>query len=269
VSGRRAPTAARALVGTLGVWGLLLTAGIAVTAAAATGAAPSIRTAVISSLGPGYTVVSEGPLNPSELASRWPDPAAAAGALATLARTTSTYERVWEDDGGANQVQDLLVAFPSVLGAQAFQQVAQHALQSGEIVSAGALAPIPGARRTVYFASTPRAGVGQAITMRAGTDVDLLSFLSTASARARPISPAAALRVAQAQHAAMVVGPGGTVAPAGGTAPKGPSFAALGWAALAVAVLGVAVATPVVLRRHRARTPDQGPGPRVRSESPS
>ena len=105
--------------------------------------------------------------------------------------------------------------------------------------------------------------------MRAGVYVDLLSFFSAASGNAQPISPADAERVARAQYEAMVAAPGGTVAAAGGAAPKGPSFAALGWAALAVAVLGVAVATPVVLRRHRARAPDQGPGPPVSSESPS
>ncbi len=266
-----ARAAAPVLVGgALALCGLLLPAGIAVGATAATGAtAPSLGTVVISNPGPGYTVTSEGPLNPSRFASRLPDPAAAAGAFATLARTIPTYERVWEDDGGANQVQDLLVGFPSVLGAQVFARAAQHALHSREIVSTGPLAPIPGARRTVYFSSTTQAGVGQAITMRAGSDVDLLSFFSAASGNAQPISPAEALRVAQAQRAAMVAAPGGTVATPGATAPKGPSLARFGWAALAVAVLALAVATPVLLRRHRAPDPHLGSGPAIGSGGPS
>lgn len=259
----RARAAARVLVaGALILGGLLLPAGIAVTAAAATHAAPSLGTVVIANPGPGYTLTSEGPLNPSEFASRSPDPAAATAAFATLAQNLATYERAWGDDGGANQVQDVLVRFPSVAGAQLFLQAAQHALESGEIVSAGPLAPIPGARRTVYFASTVQGGVGEAVAMRAGSYVDLLSFFSAAGRAARPISPAGALRVAQAQHAAIVAAPGGTVATVatpGGGAKKRASFAALGWAALAVAVLAVAVATPAILRRHRARTGPAGP----------
>ena len=109
----RARAAARVLVGgALGLCGLLLPAGIAVAAAAAARAAPALGTVVIPNPGPGYAVTSEGPLNPSQFASRSPDPAAAASAFATLAGPSRTYERVWEDDGGANQVQDLLVALP-------------------------------------------------------------------------------------------------------------------------------------------------------------
>ena len=79
-------------------------------------------------------------------------------------------------------------------------------------MSSGPLPAIPGARRTTYFASTTQAGVGQAITMRAGIYVDLLSFFSAASANAQPITPADAEQVARAQHAAMVAAPGGTAA---------------------------------------------------------
>ncbi|MGO9856222.1 MAG: hypothetical protein ACLPYY_14405 [Acidimicrobiales bacterium] len=268
----RGRAGARVLVGgALTLCGLLLPAGIAVGAAAAARAAPSLATVVIANPGPGYTVTSEGPLNRSRFASRLPDPVAAAGAFATLARTISTYERVWVDDGGSNQVQDLVVGFPSVVGAQVFLQAMVRALGSGEIVSAGPLAPIPGARRTIYFSPSTRAGVGQAITMRAGTDVAVLSFFSASAGKAQPVSPADALRAAQAQHAAMVAAPGGTVATPGAGASKGPSLATLGWAALAVAVLALAVATPVVLRRHRAAGPGPGPGPQpvIRSEGPS
>ena len=109
---------------------------------------------------------------------------------------------------GAHQVQDLLVRFPSGGVAQGFLQAAQRAFQSGEIVSTGALGAPPGRAWTVYFASGSRAGVGEVITMRVGTDVDLLSFLSRVSGHTPPISPADALRVAAAQHGAIAEGPG-------------------------------------------------------------
>ena len=117
---------------------------------------------------------------------------------------------MWQADGGLNQVQDLLVRFPDAAGAQVFLRAAQHSLESGEIVSSDALASIPGARRVTYFAATNQDGVGEAITMRAGIYVDLLSFFSAASGNAQPISPANAEKVAQAQYAAMVAAPGGT-----------------------------------------------------------
>ena len=90
---------------------------------------------VIPNLGLGYAVTSQGPLDPSRFASDAPDPSAAAGALSTLGKSISTYERVWQADGGLNQVQDLLVRFPDAVGAQVFLQAAQHSLESGEIVS--------------------------------------------------------------------------------------------------------------------------------------
>ncbi len=139
-------------------------------------------------------------------------------------------------------MQDLLVRFPDVVGAQVFLQAAQHSLESGEIVSSDPLPSIPGARRVTYFAATNEDGVGEAITMRAGVYVDLLSFFSAASGNAQPISPANAETVARAQHAAMVTAPGGAstagAAPAG--AKKGVSAGTIGLAALVVAVLALA-----------------------------
>jgi hypothetical protein len=221
----------------------------------AAGAAGSLDTVVIPDLGPGYAVTSQGPLKPSQFAANAPDPAAAEAALSTLARSISTYERVWEADGGFNQVQDLLVRFPSTAGAQVFLQAAQHSLESGEIVSSDALATIPGARRVTYFAATNEDGVGEAITMRVGIYVDLLSFFSAALGNARPISPANAARVAQAQQAAMVGAPGGATGTTGAPGAKkgGVSAGAIGLAVLVVAVLALALVTPLVLRRRRAQ----------------
>ena len=71
---------------------------------------------MIPNLAPGYTVTSQGPLDASQFASDAPDPSAAAGALSTLGGSISTYERVWQADGGLNQVQDLLVRFPDPAG---------------------------------------------------------------------------------------------------------------------------------------------------------
>jgi hypothetical protein len=226
----------------------------------AAGAAGSLGSVVIPNFGPGYAVTSQGPGNPSQFASNAPDPAATKGALSTLAGSSSTYARVWQADGGLNEVQDLLVQFPSAVGARVFLQAAQHSLESGEIVSSDALASIPGARRVTYFGAAGD-GVGQAITMRAGTYVDLLSFFSAASGNARPISPTDAERVALTQHAAMVGATGGAAphraAPA---AKKGDSAGAIGLAVLAVAVLALALVTPLVLQRRHRRALREAPG---------
>ncbi len=150
-------------------------------------------------------------------------------------------------------MQDLLVRFPDAVGAQVFLQAAQHSLESGEIVSSDPLPSIAGARRVTYFAATNQDGVGEAITMRAGVYVDLLSFFSAASGNARPISPANAETVAAAQHAAMVAAPGGaSTDSAAAGAKKGVSAGTIGLAVLVVAVLALALVTPLVLRRRRA-----------------
>jgi len=235
--------------------------------AGAGGAAPPLGSVVIPALGAGYTVTSEGPLDASEFASSSPDPSAAASALATLAGTIGTYERVWQDSGGHNEVQDLLVRFPSPVGAQVFLQAAQRSLQSGEIVSSGPLAGVPGAHRTTYFASTTQSGVGQAITMRAGDFVDLLSFFSAASGTAHPISPADAEQVAVAQHKAMVAAPGGTTPLAAASSGKRVTLGSVGLAAVAVVVLAVALLTPVMLRRRRGRADAGGPPDVMRSDA--
>ena len=232
----------------------ILTLLVGTAAGAGAGAAAPLGTVVIPNLGPGYAVTSQGALDPAQFASNAPDPSTAKAALSTLAKSISTYERVWQAAGGLNQVQDLLVRFPDVVGAQVFLQAAQHSLESGEIVSSDPLPSIPGARRVTYFAATNEDGVGEAITMRAGVYVDLLSFFSAASGNAQPISPANAETVARAQHAAMVAAPGGasTAEAATAGAKKGISAGTIGLAVLVVAVLALALVTPLVLRRRRA-----------------
>ena len=176
--------------------------------------APTLGTVVIPNVALAYTVTSQGPLNASQFASDAPNPSAAATALSTLGKSISTYERVWQGDGGLNQVQDLLVRFPNGVGAQVFLLAAQHSLETGEIVSSDPVPSIPGARRVTYFAATNQDGVGEAITMRAGVYVDLLSIFSAASGNAHPISPADAQQLAEVQHAAMARAPGGATADA-------------------------------------------------------
>jgi hypothetical protein len=217
-------------------------------AAAPAVASPQLSTVVLAAVGPGYAVTSQGPLDPTSFASNAPDPSAAAGALAALGRTVDTYQRIWLDGSHTNAVQDLVVRFSSAAAAQVFLQAARHALDSGEIVNSSPLDSVAGAQRTTYFGTTNQPGVGEAITMRAGVYVALLSFFSSASGNPRPISPADATRVAGAQHTAMAAAPGGRDASS-----RGVTVSSLGLAALAVAVLAAAVATPLVLRRrHQA-----------------
>ena len=129
-----------------------------------------------------------------------------------------------------------------------FLRAAQHSLDSGQIVSSDPLPSIAGARRVTYFAAADQDGVGEAVTMRAGRYVDLLSFFSAASGDARPVSPANAERVARAQHAAMVAAPGGATATGRAGTTKGVSAGTIGFAVLVAAVLAAAVATPAFLR---------------------
>ena len=250
------------------VLGAVSLAAPASTSAAAAASAPTLSTVVIPDLGPGYSVTSQGPLNPSQFASDSPDPSAASGALTTLAKTMSTYERVWQTSNSLNQVQDLVVRFPSTTGAKVFEQAAQQSLDHGEIVQKGPLPSIPGAQRVTYFAATNEDGVGEAITMSSGVYVALLSFFSAAAGNPQPISPADAETVAQAQYKAMVAVPGGTPAPSGRTASAATASAkkvttssAIWWAVLVVIVLAVAVATPLLLRRRQERAHAHQPLP--------
>ena len=147
-----------------------------------------------------------------------------------------------------------------------FLGAAQHSLESGEIVSKGPLPSIPGARLVTYFAATNESGVGEAITMRAGIYVALLSFFSAAAGNSQPITPADAEKVALAQHASLVSASGGkdATAPAreshnsvssavGAPAKKSTSSSDIGWAILAVVIIAAAVATPLLLHRRRQR----------------
>jgi hypothetical protein len=273
-AGRRARSGGvAALAGSVILWGAVLSpSALAAAADQPSAGTASLDTVVIPSPGPGYAVTSQGPLNSEQFTSRAPDPSAAARALSTLTRSMSTYERVWQADDGPNQVQDLLVRFPDDVGAQAFLQAAQRSLESGEIVSSDAMPSIPAARRVTYFAATNQDGVGEAVTMRAGVYVDLLSFFSAASAKGRPISPAKTEHVAQDQYAAMVQAPGGAhpkPAPPTAASTKSVSAGTILFAVLVVAVLALAVATPALLRRRRDTSTTEGGATGPRAHEPS
>jgi hypothetical protein len=164
---------------------------------------PALRTIVLAELGFGYAVTSQGPLDASQFPTGSPSAAAAAGALSTLGHSIETYQRSWQDATGVNQVQDLVVRFPTEAAARAFVIAARRAIAHGEIVSSGPLPQIPGAQRATYFASTNQAGVGQTITMRRGNYAIVLSFFSGASRNPAPIARGSAERVAKAQYAAV------------------------------------------------------------------
>lgn len=209
---------------------------------------PALGTVVLAEIGFGYTVTSQGPLDASRFPTGSPSAAEAAGALSTLGNTIESYQRSWQDAAGVNQVQDLVVRFRTDTAAGAFVAAARRAIAHGEIVSSGPLPSVPRAQRTTYFASTNQAGVGQTVTLRVGDYATVLSFFSGTSDNQAPITLAASARVARAQYAAMAsaTGPATVKAHSGGG-----SAADAGWAVLAVAVLGVAVATPLLLRRRR------------------
>jgi hypothetical protein len=232
--------------------------GMAVQPSACAGAAaasvhrpPALGSIVLAEIGFGYAVSSQGPLDASQFPAGSPSASAAAGALSALGHTIETYQRNWQDATGVNQVQDLVVRFPTNAGAGAFVGAARRALAKGEIVSSGPLPSIPGAQRTTYFASTNQAGVGQTVTMRSGHYAAVLSFVSAAADNPAPITASSAERVAKAQYRAMASAVAGT-----GSAkpPRGVSGADVVWAVVAVAVLAAAVSTPLLLRRRHERT---------------
>jgi hypothetical protein len=164
---------------------------------------PPLGTIVLAEIGFGYTVTSQGPLAASQFPTGSPSASAAAGALSTLGNTIETYQRSWQDATGINQVQALVVRFPTEAGARAFVSAARRAIAHGEIVSSGPLPSIPGAQRATYFASTNQEGVGQTITLRSGVYAAVLSFFSGASGNPAPITRASAERVARAQYTAI------------------------------------------------------------------
>jgi hypothetical protein len=187
--------------------GLAGSAGSAGSAGTAIPVQKPLAAGALTSIGPGYSVVKQGELSASSFAASSPNPPAAATAFGDQSadKTISTYERVWADGGGNNQVQVLLVRFDRAPEAQAYLSSVRQALQSDEIVSSGAMPGVKGAFRTTYFATTPtQAGVGQAVVADVGTTVATLSFFSSnASSDLHPITVSGARAITELQLAAL------------------------------------------------------------------
>jgi hypothetical protein len=205
-----------------------------------------LATIVLADVGPGYDVVQQGPLDAAQFASSAPDPSAAAAALRAHAGSVHTYERVWTDAGRQNEVQDLVVALGSSNAAVAFLRGAQRSIAAGKIVSSGPVTGIPGAVRTTYFASTTQVGVGQAITMRSGAYVVVLSMFSASAGNPQPITEADALTIAGAQHAAVAA-----AAVHRPTAPHRRPHGSAWWSALALASAATAALVLFAVYRNR------------------
>jgi len=192
----------------------MLTLCLAAPAAGAATSAPvsqPLSSVVLSSLGPGYTVLSQGPLKASSFATSAPNPSAASTALGELSahRTISTYERLWRDAAGNNEVQILLVRFVGLPAARAYFSSVRQALKSGEIVSSGSMPGVKGAFRTTYFATLgSTVGVGQAVSVEVGTTIATLSFFSSnASSDMNPVTVSGARSITERQLAALKVTP--------------------------------------------------------------
>ena len=224
-------------------------------ASAATHPTEPLDQVVVSSVGADYTVTSQGPVDASSFAASSVGQGAAGHALSELAHQVSSYRRSWQNKAGTNEVQDLLVRFPTAASATAFVDAVRHSLDSAQIISKGPLSSVPNAERTTYYSTASDAGVGQAVTMRAGDYVDVLSFFSETAGNAGPIGAAEVERVAAAQWASMDKAQGARKAVT--TARPGTSRSGVVWAVIAVAVLTAAVLTPLVLRRRSGAEPER------------
>jgi hypothetical protein len=207
---------------------------------------PQLPALVVTGVGAGYAVSFDGAPAGASFATGWPNPAALTSALAARSGVEATHERAWRDEDEGNAVRILLLRFTSAASAGTFTTLAGRTLESPSVVSSGRLPAVPGARLSTYVTD---AGLGQAVVLRAGDYVALLSFVSAESAQAAPITAAEVRRTVEAQHAALARAAAGPVA----GAKNGPSLTDLTWAALAIAVLAAGLVTPLVLRRRRER----------------
>jgi hypothetical protein len=231
--------------------------------APAVGARPPARpldTLVVTGVGAGYAVSFDGPPADASFATGWADPPALTSALATRHDAEAAHERAWRDQRGGNSVQILLLRFPAAAPARTFTTLAGRTLESPSVVSSGPLHAVPGARLSTYVTA---AGFGQAVVLRTGDYVALLSFVSLESPRAAPITTADVQRVVEAQRSALADASVTSV----GVAKNGPTVSDLSWAVLAVAVLAGGLITPLVLRRRRERRLVSG-GPAGSGQSP-
>jgi uncharacterized iron-regulated membrane protein len=101
-----------------------------------------------------------------------------------------------------------------------------------------------------YFGATDQSGVGQAITLRVGHNVVLLSFFSASAANTDPITQADATEVTVAQDKALGAAAASTVFDTRRATGMG---AILVFGAIALLVLVLLLAGVLVVWRRRAR----------------
>jgi len=239
---------ARRRAGTLLVGALFVLAPVGAAGASSAAGGSSLGALALPAVGPGYVVLSQGPIDPATFASSAPDPSAVSSALTNLNGSVSSYQRTWTDAALLNAVQDMVFRFPSAGSAQIFLQSARTSLRSGKIVDSGPLPGVPGADRVTYFGATSESGVGQAVTLRVGDVVVLLSFFSASADNADPITQADATEVTVAQARALAAAAPSTVFDSRHSGSRPVGLLVLG--VIAVLVLGVLLAG-LVLRRHR------------------
>jgi hypothetical protein len=245
--GARRLAAASLLVSTL----VLLSPAGAGAATAGPAASSSLAALVLPAVGPGYAVLSQGPIDPATFASSAPNSSAVSSALANLSGRVSSYQRTWTDTDRFNAVQDMLFHFPDTGSARIFLHSTQDTLKSARVESSGPLPGVPGAYRVTYFGNVAGVGVGQAITLRVGEDVVLLSFFSeSASGNDDPITQADATEVTVAQDKALRTA---SAAKASDTSRPSGTVGVLVFAVIAALVLGLLVAVVALVRRRRAR----------------
>ena len=153
-------------------------------------------------------------------------------------------------------MQDVVIRFTSTTAARSFLATTRRSLAAAEIVASASLPQVPGATRTTYFASTDQVGTGQAITLRDGDYVMVLSTFSAGSANAQPISETDAITMARAQRVAVARA---VAAQGDGDRASGP----IGWSIAAgfVVVFGAAVCLLAWRRRRNRTTPAWQSGP--------
>lgn len=160
---------------------------------------PPLSGVVLSTLGPGYSVVNDGPLTVGALSPVFPAAAIIKDALD--GESVGTFQRTWQDAGQANKVQILLVRFSSATTAHSFWSTLRGKLASAHTLSTRAVLGVPHGFRTTYFAaSASQVGVGQVVVFDSGSTVGALSFFSS---DAHPISLFDARNMAQVQIAAI------------------------------------------------------------------
>jgi hypothetical protein len=245
------------LVGLLGLCGL---AGEVGPAAASASSDSPLAALLVNIPGSTFTLQMQGTFLSDDYNTAAPRPFSLATVIALIrlsdSASTQTYRKVWQGSERNDEIEDVLVKFPTVGGARAFLAAEQQALAI-DVVQSTPLPSMDGARLTTYADSSPISGSGQAIAMRSGTYVATMSYFTGAGAAdVLPISPTAAVDLARAQYSLIDHAPGGGLDPN----PSRAWVTMLGWAAVAV-VLVVAMAVAILgMRRLRGARPKKVTG---------